>query len=282
MNEFNYEENFAPSRTTKDWWLWTHKSPQKISGVSVPGLFQTTHYEWQLIGFFSIFLLEGIATFWSFTFGVAITAILVSIFVDVVLAIVAHIWHKEICRLKNENVFTEGERNTANGQKISRLKLVTYFFYLLILGSAGFKCFWFFSVYSIGHIFDSTALFIFVCYALGAILHITCTGYAFYTLIFKIKIRGEHNAYINSDGAEHSFNVTTPLKGLIETKMQLHPTEVGRHKIVKEDDGKFYFHTFGILTDKELRQFIGRQIEREQKRTVASEGVKHQYTIWGE
>ncbi len=197
------------------------------------------------------------------------------IFVDLVLAIVAHLWHKEICRLKNENVYTEKEKNTANEQKITKLRVFTYFFYLLILASAFVKCFWFFDTYMI---LDSTALFVFVCYIIAAILHITCTGYAIFTFAFKIRIGREHNAYINSDGKKLTFD--KPLSGHIETNIDVDLAEVGRHKIIKGQDGSYYFLTQGILTDKELREFIFRQKSREQQRVIATAGVEHQYKIW--
>ena len=102
MFDFQYQENFEPSSNTKEWCLYTHKTEHSFSGVTLPGLFQTTYYEWQMLGFVAIFVLEGMATYWCYIEGVLITAILASIFVDILFAIVAHVFSKDIRKLKNE------------------------------------------------------------------------------------------------------------------------------------------------------------------------------------
>lgn len=275
MFDFKYEEHFEPSKGTKEWCLYTHKTKQSFAGVTLPGLFDITHYEWQLIGFFVIFLLEGLATYWSYYEGVAITAILVSIFIDIVLAVLAHLPHKTICRLSNEKVFEVGEISKSIQRKISKNKFISNLFYAAILISAGFKCAWFYLVYMT---FDSTALFIFVCYIVGAILHISCTGYAIFTTIFKWKINKEYSRYIHSGGDEFTFDPNKPLPLLIETDVQLSLIAVGHHELVKKD-GKFHLLTRGVLTDEQLNDLIGRQLKPEQKRTMAIEGTRQQCAI---
>ena len=76
MTEFKRNENFQPTQSTLRWWLYTEKLKASIQGVGLPGLFSTTNYGWKLTGFFMIFLLEGVATYWSMFLGVIITAII--------------------------------------------------------------------------------------------------------------------------------------------------------------------------------------------------------------
>ncbi len=275
MFEFKYDENFEPSSNTKQWWLYTHKTERSFSGVTLPGLFQTTYYEWQMLGFIMIFLLEGIATYWCYQEGVIITAILASMFVDIVLAIVAHIFQKDICKKKNELVYEDDVNLGAIKRNLASKQLKQRFFYLLIFISALFKIFWFFSVYGL---VDATTLFIMTCYLIGAILHITCTGYAIFTFIFNRKLSKEYNKYLDSKHQMFAFDETLPLRSKLSST-DLKEAEVGRHMITKGEDGHFYLETFGILTDSQLWALIGKQIEPEQKRALAVDGVKHQMLI---
>lgn len=273
MFRFPYNETFEPSEQTKKWWLYTHKTEESFAGIRLPGLFQTTNYEWQVSGFFAIFILEGLATYWAWNEGVAITAILVSIFIDIFLAVLSHIPQKKICRLENENVFEVGEKNKSNQRKINAKKLIRNLFYVAIVFSAAFKFTWFYLVYMT---FDSTALFILVCYLLGAILHITCTGYAIFTFIFNWKLRSEYNKYTDSDGQEFSEN---PMQLPIKTSADLQSVEIGRHRLVREDGG-FRLFTGGVLSDDQLKEMVGRQHSNpEAVRILAIEGVRQQVNI---
>jgi hypothetical protein len=126
--------------------------------------------------------------------------------------------------------------------------------------------------------FDSTALFILVCYSIGAVLHITCTGYAVFTTIFKGMIDREYSRYIHSTGTEFTFDPNDPRELLIGAEVQLSPVIEGRHELVKKD-GTFYLLTKGVLTDDELGKMIGRQLKPEQQRALAVEGVRQQCEI---
>ena len=275
MYDFQFSENFEPSQNTKKWCLYTHKGTSTFAHLQLPGFFQTTYYEWQILGFIGIFLIEGLATYWCFLEGVIITAILASIFIDLVLAVVAHMFQKSICKMKNE-LFHEGE--TVSGaikRRLSATKLRQRFFYLLIFVSALFKIFWFLNVYGI---VDATTLFIMTCYLIGAILHITCTGYALFTFVFNRKIKNEHDKYDDSERKVFAFNDKDPLRTQLSSNT-LHEAEAGRHRITNADDGNMYLETFGVLSDSELWTMIGRQIEPERKRTLAIDGVRHQMLI---
>lgn len=221
-------------------------------------------------------MLEGLATYWSFIEGVIITAILASIFIDFVLAITSHLFQQDICKMKNELIWADDKRVGAISNKLKSAKQKQHFFYLLILISALFKIFWFYNVYTI---IDATTLFIMTCYIIGAILHITCTGYAIFTFLFNTKINREHKKYQNTMRKEFAFDEREPLRSDALNSADLNPAEVGRHRLVKANDGKFYLETFGVLTDSDLRSLIGRQTNPEQRRSLAIDGVKHQMLI---
>ena len=61
MYDFQFSENFEPTKNTKKWALYTHKSTSTFAHLQLPGLFQTTYYEWQIFGVIGIFLVEGLA-----------------------------------------------------------------------------------------------------------------------------------------------------------------------------------------------------------------------------
>jgi hypothetical protein len=274
MFDFQPNETFEPSSSTKHWCLYTHKTEHSFAGVPLPGLFQTTHYEWQVAGFLAIFLLEGTATYWAYRMGVIITAILASIFIDLVLAVVAHAFQSPICRLRNELVYEEDEVASALRMQLKKFIRRQRAFYSLIALSAMFKFLWFFSVYSA---FDATALFVFTCYTLGAVLHMNSTGYAIFTLIFARKIRGEHIEYIETNARSFCYK-PDPLKHALGEN-SLVSVVVGKHEIKEEPGDGYWLSTSGVLTDAELREMIAKQHTADQRRTVAIEGTRSQIVI---
>lgn len=276
MFEFNFLDNFIPSRNVLNYWNWTPKSATSSHGIQRPGLFNNPNYSWHGLGVVLILVFETWATLIALDLGVQIMAIIIAIVMDFVLAFVSHIWVKDINKAKNALVFADNILRQQKVSEISRTKVVKNFFNLCILTLGFFKFYWFYSVYNNP---DVTALFVFSCYTLGAVLHISCTGYFFYTLIIGMIIKGQHSEYINSGGKKYSFDPENPLPHEIISSISLVECSVGKHKIVKNKDNKFYFETCGLLTDKELNEFIGRQINNEQQRVVAVEGVRHQYNF---
>lgn len=277
MFEFRFSEDFAPSSNTKEWSLYTHKTEQQVEGVVHPGLFQTTYYEWQMIGLAAIVLLEVAATYWCKIEGVVITAILASIFLDVVLAVVAHVFQKDICRLKNRMVYESDREIGIIKKRLQSARLKQRFFYFLIVVSAVFKIFWFVTVYNV---IDATTLFITTCYLVGALLHARCTGYAIFTFIFNRKMSSEHAKYVDSRGERSAFDPAKPIPAIIAGPEDLAPVsvEVGRHRLFTKE-GQTLLHTLGVLTDAELTEMVGRQPQPEQKRVLLISGIKHQMEI---
>jgi len=277
--EFDPSQTFMPSEATRKWGLYTHKSPHVYAGIVLPGFFQTTYFTFHLIGFIAIFILEGLAILWSFEEGSSIAIILGLAFFDIFLAVMSHRKHNEIVLCKNRILFEKDQVNKTNHQR-NLIKYNRYknFFYFLIMGSAFAKFYFFFSIY---FFFNAVSLLIMFLYLLGGLLHISCTGYAVFTIIFYWMISRERNKYLDSQGATLSYGINKePFVHPIESaqKLILTPVEVDAHKII-EKDGNYYFETNGILNDSQLARMISRQKDENAKREVAINGIAHQYSI---
>lgn len=273
--EFQPNQNFEPSKATKEFWLYTKKSKRTFAGVTLPGLYETVGYPTQMICFFTIFILELIPTIYGIEEGVLWEAIVVAIFIDIALAVVSHLWHDKICRYKNELVIAPNEVAKEDlRRKINRCNSYTYFFYLMILASGCLKFYFFFDAYMIQ---DVIALCALVCYLLGSILHITYTGYFLYTSRFNYKIHSEYSKFISSQG--QSFGITDSNPQPINTdntNVQITEYQAGQHKILKKENDQYFFDTYGILTDKELASLIGIQKSATSQSMIAREGLKQQ------
>ncbi len=275
---FPADQNFEPTAETKEKILYTHKSNRQFAGISIPGIFQTTNHTLHLIAFFLILVIEAIATWYCWDKGVDPTAIIVAIMVDILLALLSHRPHKEILKLKNQLIFTEGTLAINIQNAISKLKLKQNLFFILIFILAGFKIYWFCSVY--GFVFDTTTLLIIVSYTLAAVMHIAFTGFALFGLFVSIFLNNDYRDFIKSNGTKNFYNLQTPLRHIFETKLELVECVVNdKHKLVKNKENSYQFETFGLLTDKDLVEFIMKQNDANQKREIIVEGIKHQLTI---
>lgn len=273
--EFQPNQNFEPSKSTKEFWLYTKKSKRTFAGVTLPGLYETVGYSTQMICFFAIFILELIPTIYGIEEGVLWEAIMGAIFIDIFFAIVSHWWHDKICLYKNELVIASTEVSKEDlRRKINRYNSFTYFFYLLILASGCLKFYFFYDAYMTP---DAIAGAVLVCYLLGSILHIAYTGYFLYTSRFNYKIHSEYSRYISSNG--QSFGITDSNPQPINTdntNVQITEYQAGQHKILKKENDQYYFDTYGVLTDKELASLIGIQKSATSQSMIAREGLKQQ------
>lgn len=277
--EFNLDEHFAPSQATKKWGLFTHKTRHIYAGIPLPGFFQTTGFPYQLIGFFLIIGLEVAAIAWSHREGSSVEIIIGLALFDLVLAVAGHWWHGDITLFKNMVLFEKGQLKQQYERRLRGKILLRNIFYFLIIASAFTKFAFFYVIYMM---FDATALLILFFYLLGGILHIACTGYTWFTIIFWYNIQRERTKFINSGGKRFTFDPEEPFEQEIELSegMRLEPVKVDLHEIV-ENDGKFYFRTFGILNDRQLGNMIALQKNDEMRRVVAIEGLRHQHKIYG-
>ena len=278
--EFEPGRNFEPSIPTKKAWLYTKKKPSTLAGIQLPGLFETVDYSTQIAAFLGILILEGIPTFYGVGEGVLWQGILAAIFIDIFLAIVSHSWHHKLCENENKLVI-ETDANTKNNleKEIASLKIKSRIFYLLIVISGIFKFYLFYDAYMT---FNTITIAVFVCYMLGSILHISYTGYFFYTSIFNFKIQKEFKEHRLSNGQKHHFiganlqpmeaDIANPNPNLIETT-------AGLHSITKNGNGQFELKTSGVLLDKELAALVAFQQGSTAQGIVARTALRRQLTI---
>ena len=275
---FPSDQDFVPSKETKNFWLYTKKSKRTFGGVALPGLFESVGYPTQMIAFFAILLLEIIPTIYGIGEGVLWQAIAAAIFIDIFLAVVSHLWHDRICKHKNEMVNADrGVIKEDLKRKIDRFTLYTYTFYILIIASGILKFYFFYDAYMTP---DAIAGAVLICYLLGSILHIAYTGYFLYTSRFNYKIQSEYSRYVSSGGVvfkDKTGKIPQPLFS-DGTTFNVEPTSSGNHKIFRKDDGRFYLETHGVLTDNELANMIVRQ-PFDVQGLVATRGLLRQIEI---
>ena len=277
---FQPDRNFEPSKAIKDFWLYTKKNRSTFSGIQLPGLFETVDYSTQISAFLGILILEGIPTFYGVGEGVLWQGILAAIFIDIFLAIMSHNWHDTICLNENKLVVaTDANKKEVLNIEIASLKMKSRIFYLLIIISGIFKFYLFYDAYMT---FNTITIAVFVCYMLGSILHITYTGYFYYTSRFNFKIQKEYTEYLNSGGQKHSFNqaLTQPVEAdAANPNPNLIVTNAGRHSITKKGNGQYECNTFGVLLDKELAQLVVVQQGPTAQGIVARTALRQQLAI---
>ena len=274
----NNTKPFDPTRSTKRFWLYTKKNELNY-GVTLPGLCETTGYSTQMLAFFGVLILEIVPTVYGIKQGLLWQAVVAAIFVDIFFAVVAHWWHNKILLLKNQLVITYDPISKQNlKRQISKYNYLTNSFYFLIFLSGCIKAILFYKAYIF---FDAIVCGVFVCYLLGAILHITYTGYFLYTSRFYWFLHGEFKEYLNTNQGEKIGNhsVTERKDQKINTdgtNIQFETTTKGLHRIFKDTNGFYHFETLGILTDKELAGFIEAQQNPIARDVIAREGLSRQ------
>ena len=270
---FEYHQNFQPSQWLLKFWLYTRKAKRTSYDVYRPGLFDDPVIIWSALGFMFIIILEGIATMKIYRY-VDIDAILISILLDIILAVIAHLFNKPIVIYRNKMVYADAKEKDSLALKIKALKSFQIFFYLLIIVNGFFKFYWFFRVYQS---FDVTTILVFVAYMLGAILHIFSTGYFLFTLAFYILFTFQKLKYRWS--GQKKF-VAGERSSDIDANVPLEEVRVGKHTIYK-DKNKYVLKSRGILLDEQLDELIGRQRDPQAQKIVGTQGVKHQLKFIG-
>lgn len=279
MFTFNINDNFEPTSATKRLWLFTYKESSVFAGVTLPGFFQTSRFQLHLWGFILIFILEGLATYFTWELGANLVAILLAMVLDFLCAYLAHRKHADLCIAKNERIVAtntiEVQRFDSIIKKIeNRHNLFKFVIYLLCAVKISF--------YFLGTampFFDPTSFAVVAFYCIAALLHITCTGYFFAAINFTNKIQKEYASFIESKGVKHkgqqyfSQPVQTGEVVLDECSIQNN-----KHRIRRQEK-QFYFETTGILTDADLVALITAQQNNQSKQVVAIEGIKHQLLI---
>lgn len=274
MSIFRPEEHFEPSKSTLSAWLNTKKQEQ-TAFYPRPGLFNNNDFFPLVTGMLGILILEGIATYYVYSEGIRIAAIIASIMVDFLFAIGSHYFNGRIVKNKNRIIFEEKTKKSQAENLVSKYKSIQQIFNVLILLNGIAKFVFFYIAYQN---INAEALLVLVAYITGSILHLMYSGYFFLTLYFEYLFRRDRSLYINSNEKKHkSEERQLPINN---DGTELIEVEVGKHRIAKKSDG-YYFELVGILTDDELTEFARKQKKVEQQVIIIKSGVYHQYNMLG-
>ena len=282
--EFPLNSKFQPTPEVLNYWLYTKKKPSSGGHLTLPGLFQTAEYSTQMLAFFAILVLELVPTIYGIDEGVLWQAIVAAIFIDIFLAIVSHLWHDKICLNRNLLVVaTSPDQKEGIKRIIATHKGYTNFFYFLIIISGCLKFYFFFDAYMV---IDAIAGGVLVCYLLGALLHISYTGYFLYTSRFNYLFYTEFNKFSKQHTVEdakasdkYAISIDNSPYRTIDTggqNVQLEKGDYHGHKIEPKGDTSYSFITSGVLTDKDLSELLNRQNGDTNKTYVAKTGLKLQ------
>ena len=170
-----------------------------------------------------------------------------------------------------------GVEQEALRRNISRYTFLTNTFYVLILASGIVKFYFFYDAYMIP---DAIAGAVLVCYLLGAILHISYTGYFLYTSRFNYKIQSEYTQYVGSSGKIFKDKTGTIQQPLFDqgAYILLKPVSAGNQQIIRKGDDQYTIETTGVLTDNELADMIVKQPFNAQG-LIARKGLQRQMEI---
>ena len=274
LSQFFYtpEVHFQPDGKVLKAWLSTNKNTMNNAGVMRPGMFNEPSMTSSLL-FLLILLIELGATFWVNDQGMAIAIIVSFIFMDIALAVFSHRMEGRIVQSKNELLFnTNNLRGENIKSMIQRFTFYRNFFYVLILASGLYKGISFYLLYTT---LDSMTICVIVAYFLAAILHIYNTGYAFAYWNFQLTLSNQFKKFMNTEGGVYKYEKDAPRQTAIETTIPLKEASTSKHAIVLRS-GTYFFETKGILLDTELSELISKQVNNEQQRIIAIEGVRLQ------
>ena len=234
-----------------------------------------------MLSFFAILVLELVPTIYGIDEGVLWQAIVAAIFIDIFLAIVSHLWHDKICLNRNLLVVaTNTDQKEGLKRIIATYKGYTNLFYFLIIMSGCLKFYFFFDAYMV---IDAIAGGVLVCYLLGALLHISYTGYFLYTSRFNYLFYTEFNKfskqYTVEDANESGKYYRSTDSEKIDTGdqyAQLKECDYHGHEVEEKSDKSYSLKTNGVLTDKDLSELLNRQNGDTNKTYVAKTGLKLQ------
>lgn len=284
MPRINPNENFEPSRSTKFWWTYTRKTSTYHSGVTLPGLFQTSQFYLDSTAFFIIIIGELYGLYNLYVIAQISFVFVVGLFLaDLIFAIIGHIPQGISCRANNILALSEDRKRIGIEKKsIRRWRLLSLGAYIIIITLALFKIISFYALQ--GGVFDGITLAIILSYGIVAILHISSTGYFLSELLLSIMLWRERNKFYSNDEDSSFFKINGSRKSLIISEVPLENANVDKHKLypaskskAKESKYQYYLETWGILTDRQLESLIGHQKLRVQMQVLAGEGLRHQF-----
>ncbi len=284
MIELNPSEKFAPSDVTRRKWLHSPKQKKKIAGITLHGLFGTHHYSrcWQALA--AIIVIEAITLYQFYIVTnhskTIIFIVIAAAISDFILAFLSH-KNKDDIQIYLNEISTEDTPEAIQliEKKLAPLKFFQKIIFGIIIFLAVIKCLAFFAYYR-----QPNGLFIFISslYLLEAYLHISFTGYIWYTQQFINLFKKEHDQYISSSGKQNTFSVDEPKGVIIKTPVALKENTQGRQEIKKDENNIFRLLTRGILTDDEILRLSSSQENVDAQRAVIKAGIKHQLRLMQE
>lgn len=224
--------DFEPGKTTKKLWTYVRKQERTVVGITLPGLFDISHFGLDAILFVVVIVLElwGLINLWMV--GLPLISIPLAFLLDLTFAIVHHIFSMgKTCVLKNRIVVAELTARgtlkssnkleiTAESQRLQQQyrdqirsrKFFAGVFALLIFALSVLKIIGF---YGLHEVFDVFTLAVLVSYVIVAILHVKVTSYLIFALLTEWFLRKDKSRYVYTreegltSGSNRSISIKT-------------------------------------------------------------------------
>jgi hypothetical protein len=290
MHDLNPHEKFEPTQQTKKMWRFTHKSCSEAEQQEPPGLFSTTGSDH--VWFIVVLIAEVFGLWGLFVLGSAQPLYVVFLFLgDLVLAVCRHLPQGRLCQLENEldvallEVDVDDVGIVRLRNKISKMKTIQLICSLFIIGLAIFKVVSFYALQG-----EITGIVIGVCisYAIAAAIHIRCTGYFLFAIPVSILMYRDRTLFLEGTPRptrteithyrEHQFTSQVKVNGKLE-KVDLKETNSDYQSLTKCQNNQYLLKTCGVLTDQQLKNLIGGEVNNTQKKVVRREGKRVQLQI---
>ncbi|MCK9210364.1 MAG: hypothetical protein M0P61_05940 [Ignavibacteriaceae bacterium] len=293
INSIDPKEKFEPSTNTKELWLSVRHSKIK-TGNDFPGLFSLDQFPDDKKGFFIAIFLEVVGLCFMFPqfkfilYGIGSAFTLLTL--DLVCAIHGHARQKEICLNENQlKANNDIHMRATYEQKIKHNSLILSLWKTGIIVVALIKVGLFFTLQRF--IMNPLTAVILVSYCVVAYYHIRRTGYYFAAIKLMKYLRDDYNMWENKVNGychidEHrkylipEMDTSFVSPGGVVKPEGISISPVRNHKIQK-DSGNYYFMTYGILFDDDLRAFkdkAGESGER-YKNIIGQAGLRAQLEI---
>jgi hypothetical protein len=269
--------DFEPSKTTKALWKWVRHGSFHVAGISVPGLFDITHFPLDCFAFTVVVALEAWGLVNFLRVGRVQLIFVVGLFLaDLAFAILAHYPRGGICLRSNQLVYEYKTENVARLRKhIGRGRLYSRVFATFIILIALFKIG---SFIGLAGQFNGLVLAIVVSYAIAAVLHIISTGYFLYAILAQLFLWANRNQFDAAPADENVFRIVDARPHKFDSTIALSTGQVDKHNL-EQRDGHYILNTWGVLTDRQVQAFCLLQQERDAKSTVVQECVQTQLHI---
>lgn len=274
--------DFEPSRGVRKLFLYTRKSPStSYGGIILPGLFQTSHYFWDIMFFLAVVVGEiyGFAQIDAKTSHGSASLFLGMILLDFACAFFAQLFIGGVVKRKNLLVLEQDNAETVNlRNQIVKRQVFAYAFKVVIIGVAIFKIVTFYNL-KWGTIDQEMLLMTFI-YLIVAVIHVACTGYFGAYLVLKVALAYQTYKHVSTKKKSYAiqdFILSEPkeMKGKPFQGCEIKSGN-NNHTLLLADD-TWRLKTWGILDDDQLHSIIWKQNkDSETKREVALAGLAHQ------